>query len=97
MAVAQQRLTVEISAAPGKEALVAYADGVLDHAARLAVSRTSGKLSAEVFLDGRRVVIRCGQVSLEQVARLEGLQTILWTRMEGENTIAVAEVSLQLV
>jgi hypothetical protein len=95
--LAERMLYVEMAADHGKDPIVAYSDTVLDNATRLAVSRVSGKISAETFIEGQRVVFRCGRVSMEQVARLEDRSTILWTRLEGENVIAAAEISLELI
>lgn len=94
MAVADKTLTVEVAVDPREGALVAYSDGVLDHATKLAVGHRTGNLSAEVVLEGERVVIRCGQVSREQAARLRGLGSVLWARLEGGRTVAIGELPL---
>lgn len=95
MPVAEKTLVLEIAAESGKEALVAYSDGVLDHATKLVISHKTRNLSAEVVLEGSRIVFRCGQISAEQAARLKGLEKVLWTRIEGARSVAVGEIRLE--
>lgn len=91
----RDQITVEIAVDETGDALAAYHDAILDTAVGLRLDHASGALTA-TLAEGRVTrAVGCGTVSSRMASRLRGLRRVLWARLEGEDAVAVAEVSLE--
>ena len=95
MATSNPQITVEIAVDPAGDALAAYAALQLDRATGLRLDHATGALVA--VLGGPKSQVACGNVSTRMATRLRGLSSIIWARLEGDETVAVSEIALEHV
>jgi hypothetical protein len=78
----------------GEDAIAAYDEPALGHATSLTVDHADMTISAAVPGPDGALRLECGTVSMRTARRLAHFDRILWARVEGMQTIAVAEIAV---
>ncbi|MFC4236098.1 hypothetical protein ACFOY8_12745 [Thalassospira xianhensis] len=85
--------TIEFAVDPQCGVLAAYSDRSLDAATKLVLDHKTGKINASVGI-GKVRAIDCGTVSFGMTNALTPYQSVIWARIEGDQSIALAELPL---
>jgi hypothetical protein len=92
MPAAAQQVTLEIVVGSEGDPLAHYSDLSFDRATSLTVTHATGAVTVTL---GKKEQKPAGSVSTRMASLLKGIPTILWARMEGENTVAITEIALR--
>lgn len=94
MAVGKDSCVVEIAVDPEGDTLVAYSDLSLDATASLTLEHSTGALTAILGMGKTVRPIGCGVVSTKMTKALSRVKSVIWARMDGDETINVYEIEL---
>ena len=94
MAGTSDSCSVDIGVDPDGDAIVAYADSRLDTATSLVLSSSDGSLTALLGRDASAKRIACGFASTKMTKALSRVESVIWARLEGQETILVSEIGL---
>ncbi|SOC27378.1 hypothetical protein [Thalassospira xiamenensis] len=85
--------TIEFAVDPQTGVLAAYSERNLDAATKLVLDHKTGKIKASIGL-GKTKSVDCGTVSFGMTNALTPYQSVIWARIEGGQSIAIAELPL---